>query len=68
MQVVTTAISDSGMIATAREMAYNATAAVILNFEIAKTIMTKRTAAMKRKWASFVKLLSDVWGRDVRSL
>jgi hypothetical protein len=51
MVIVTTALKDSGMMASAKEIAYNATPVVILNRAIPKTITTKIIAEINRKCA-----------------
>lgn len=45
---VTTAMRDSGIIARAREIAYNATVVDILNRDMANRMMTKITAVMNK--------------------
>jgi hypothetical protein len=56
--MVTTALKDSGMMASAKEIAYNATPVEILNRAIAKTIITKIIAEINRKCANVASLQS----------
>src|SRR5271170_1157316 len=60
--MVTTAIRDSGIIARASEIAYNATSAETLNLAVAKTTRTRMTAVTNKKCASLVSL---VWRGEV---
>jgi hypothetical protein len=56
--IVTTALKDSGMMASAKEIAYNATPVEILNRAIAKTIITKIIDEINRKCANVASLQS----------
>jgi len=62
MVMATTAVRDSGIIANARAIAYRATSEVILNREIAKTMMTRINAVI-REYANFASLSQFVMQR-----